>query len=221
MGTHPQPRFPIVLLDLDRTLVDVEGHVDYCAALADLRASGFDGAGDLGPETSWGTCTRTVVDLLLSLPDGPARSRAERAVVPHELRGARAATPMPGLERLRDTLGTRPVAIVTLLSPPATEVVVDRFGLWDRAVVARRAGRRSKPHPDQLLAALEQLGAAPDRAVMVGDSERDAAAAAAAGTAFVGVTNGRDQHGFGPVHAVVEDLHGLATLLSEAGRAPG
>ncbi len=48
---------------------------------------------------------------------------------------------------------------------------------------------------------------------MVGDSERDAVAAAAAGVAFVGITNGRAAHRFGDVAAVVDDLGGLLDLL--------
>lgn len=201
-----------VLLDLDRTLVDVESHVDYCAALEDLRAAGFDDDTDLGPETSWGSCTREVVDLLLSLTGRVGRIRAEEVVVPHELEGAAAATAMPGLDRLRAALVGRAVAIVTLCSGSATEVVVERFDLWSTAV-SRSPDLAAKPAPDQLLAALELLGADADGAVMVGDSERDAAAAAAAGVAFVGVTNGRDAHEFGDVRAVVDGLPEVAALL--------
>lgn len=203
---------PVVLLDLDRTLVDVETHVDYCAALDGLRAAGFTDEADLGPETSWGTCTRTVVDLLLSQPR-TRRQQAEDVVVPHEVAGARAATAMPGLDGLRAALDDRPVAIVTLLSGPATAVVVDRFGLWGTAV-ARRADLAAKPAPDQLLAALRSLGREPAEAVMVGDSERDAVAAAAAGVAFIGVTNRRAEHAFVDVHAVVDDLGGVVDLLT-------
>ncbi len=204
---------PVVLLDLDRTLVDVESHVDYCAALDRLRAAGFTDEADLGTETSWGRCTRTVVDLLLSQPDLVARRRAEEFVVPHELAGAGRAEPMPGLGRLRSALVGRPVAIVTLLSGPATEIVVDRFDLWDTSV-PRSPELAAKPAPDQLVAALELLGAGAADAVMLGDSERDAAAAAAAGVAFIAVTNGRGNHGFGLVDAIVEDLAGAAELLA-------
>ena len=45
--------------------------------------------------------------------------------------------------------------------------------------------------------ALELLGAQPDEAVMVGDSEWDEEAALNAGVRrFIGVTNGRERHGF-------------------------
>lgn len=202
---------PVVLLDLDRTLVDVENHVDYCAALDELRAAGFTEDADLGPETSWGTCTRTVVDLLLSCPSA-RRRQAEDLVVPHEVVGARAATAMPGLDALRTALDDRLVAIVTLLSGPATEVVVDRFRLWD-TTVPRHPDLAAKPAPDQLQAALQALRRDPDEAVMLGDSERDAAAAAAAGVAFIGITNGRADHRFGDVAVVVDDLVGALDVL--------
>jgi pyrophosphatase PpaX len=50
---------------------------------------------------------------------------------------------------------------------------------------------RHKPHPDPILFALERLGAAPDEAAYVGDSPFDLAAARAAGVFGVAVTWGR------------------------------
>jgi len=208
----PTPTWRTVLLDLDRTLVDVESQVDYCSALAELERAGFRHPAGLGPATSWGNCTRQVVDLLVGLSDESEWLRAERFVMPHELAGAHRAAAMPGLAELLAALATRPVGIVTLLSGPATEVVLDRHALAVDAVVPRRHDIPAKPRPEQLLAALHTIGSPPAEAVMIGDSERDEMAADAAGVDFVGVTNGRDGHRFtGPL--VVRDLREAAALL--------
>lgn len=203
-----------ILFDLDRTLVDVESHVDYCAALRVLDDADIGSRRDLGPETSWGSCTRELIDTLLSLPNGTARRSAERLVVPFELEGADSAVAMPGLDHLRGELSGRPGAIVTLLSGPATQRVTERFELWPEVVVTRSDDVPAKPAPDPLVLALERLGVGADDAVMVGDSERDAAAARAAGVGFIGITNGRPSHGFEDVLAVVEGLDDLVDLFS-------
>jgi phosphoglycolate phosphatase-like HAD superfamily hydrolase len=51
-------------------------------------------------------------------------------------------------------------------------------------------GIRHKPAPDLLLASLDALGAAPARAVMIGDTYRDMQAGKAAGCATLAVTYG-------------------------------
>jgi pyrophosphatase PpaX len=49
------------------------------------------------------------------------------------------------------------------------------------AIIAEEDTARHKPHPEPVLVALERLGAAPEAAVMVGDSPYDVAAARGAG----------------------------------------
>lgn len=206
------PRAAVVLLDLDRTLVDVETQVDYCAALAALTDAGFAPGGSLGPATSWGRCTTAVIDLLLGLRDRGAWDRAAEHVVPRELDGADRALAMPGLPALRGALAGRTGAIVTLLSADATARVVSRFHLDVEAVVARRFDVPAKPRPEQVLLALDELGVAPGEAVMVGDSERDERAAHAAGVGFIAITNHRHEHRF-TTDTIVADLDELAVLM--------
>ena len=64
------------------------------------------------------------------------------------------------------------------------------FGSLIPILAAQGETDRHKPHPDPLLTALEQLGRRPAEAVYVGDSVWDLQAARAAGTAAVGVTWG-------------------------------
>lgn len=205
---------PAVLLDLDRTLVDVESHVDYAAAVRDLAAAELlESAPDVTGDTSWGSATRDAMDALVALAGDARWQRASDLVAHHELAGAARATPMPGLVPFLHELGDRPTAVVTLLSVDATRHVLQAQGIQVDVVVPRRSDCRPKPAPDQVVAALRELGASADHAVMVGDSERDEAAARAAGVRFVGLTNGRGGSSFHSDTVAVEDLQAAGPLL--------
>ena len=96
---------------------------------------------------------------------------------------ADANPPYPGVENVLRTLhGRRDMAIGLCTNKPAapTRVIVEAFG-WSAifgAVIAGDQLAERKPHPLPLLTAVERLGAT--SAVYVGDSEVDAATAAAA-----------------------------------------
>ena len=193
-----------MLLDLDRTLVDVESHVDYCAALAELTAS-FPSAvlGDTPETTGWGTCTKAVIARLVGLAGAADYPAAAELVAGHELAGAPDSRPMPGLVDFMASIADRPTAIVTLLGPAATELVLELHDIRVETVVAREPELRPKPFPDQLEEGLRRLGASAGLATMVGDSATDLQAAQAAGVAFIAVTNGRETHEFGDAPMVI------------------
>ncbi len=90
------------------------------------------------------------------------------------------------------------------------------FGTLVPILSAQGETERHKPHPDPLVNALGQLGRAADEAVYVGDSVWDLEAAKAAGTGAVGVTWGaapRDAlQAVGP-DAVVDTPEELAGVL--------
>lgn len=196
-----------VLLDLDRTLVDVETHVDYAAAVRDLAdADLLEAAPDATADTSWGSATLQAMDALVALAGDERWIQASDLVARHELVGAAEATPMPGLATFLRGLGGRATAVVTLLSQSATRHVLEAQGIEVDVVVPRRPDLRPKPAPDQVVAALEELGARARDAVMVGDSERDEAAAHAAGVRFVGLSNGRRGTRFTTDTVVANDL---------------
>ncbi|MGF1468615.1 MAG: HAD family hydrolase [Sandaracinaceae bacterium] len=207
---------PVLLLDLDKTLVDLEDHTDWCAAVAAVR----DHLGSLPkpppmPETGWGRCALEAMEILVALSGRPEWREASDLIEAHEVHGAEEARAMPGLERFLEATAGRPRAIVTLCGPRSTRRVAERFGIDVDAVIPRTPEHRIKPAPDQVLAALEALGAAPEDAVMVGDSSWDEGAARAAGVAFVALTNGRDEHReqFGDGCPVATDLDAAIPLL--------
>jgi beta-phosphoglucomutase-like phosphatase (HAD superfamily) len=207
-----------LLLDLDKTLVNVEDHVDYCAGLeAAKTAAGRVRRETHAPPTTWGRCTRQAMQLLLDLADDPDRwDLAAAAIDQYEIAGATLSTPMPGLARFVQFLEGRRAAVVTLLGKPATDVALDLHGIRPDVVVPRARALRPKPHRDQVDEALRRLDVGPTQAVMVGDASWDAAAALAAGVDFVGLRNARSDPGFDPTVRVVEDLDEVRLLLDSA-----
>lgn len=202
-----------LLLDLDRTLVDIESHVDYCAALADLHQRFTLPAGRATPDTTgWGRCTIDVIRFLVALTDTPEYPAASGLVAEYELAGAAHADAMPGLAGFLAAIGRVPRAVVTLCGPEATALVLAEHGIAADAVVPRRPDLRPKPYPDQAEAALAALGVEADEAVVIGDSAWDLEMARAAGVPFIGVTNGRETVEFGDVPTAL-DLTSVIGLL--------
>ena len=181
-----------LLLDLDRTLIDVQSYTDYPAAVVDVeRELGVVELGTL-PETEWASATRKAMAMLVALAADPDRwQRASDLIEAHELAAVTQARAMPGLREFLAATADRPRVIVTLMGSSAMDVVCARFGIAVASRVGRTAGLVPKPAADQVLAACELLGVDPSSAVMLGDSTWDREAALAAGADFVGLTNGK------------------------------
>ena len=84
-------------------------------------------------------------------------------------------------------------------------------GMFDATRTADETA--SKPHPMMLLELMRELGVAPERSLMIGDTTHDLQLAANAGTASVGVSYGAHEHAsfaeFAPRHVAhsVSDLN--------------
>lgn len=190
-----------LLLDLDRTLVDLQSFTDYAAALADVEALMGTWSGADVPETDWDRPTMACMSVLHSLLGDPRWDEMSAAIAVHE----RAAIPysviMPTVAEASQVLREVPVAIVTLLAPELVPEVLAFHGIHVGSeidvVVGRDRGTRPKPEADGLLAACAALGVQPREAVMIGDSSWDAEAAERAGVPFIGVPSspgGLDGH---------------------------
>src|SRR4029079_11036376 len=94
------------------------------------------------------------------------------------------------LEKLDDE--DRTVGIVSAKRHDIVQLAVEALGFRDRRDIVAGSGEapRGKPYPDQILLALERLGADPDDTAYVGDAPFDIAAAKAAAVHAVGVTWG-------------------------------
>jgi pyrophosphatase PpaX len=186
-------RFPVVLFDLDGTLIDSGSMI-----LASFRHA-----------------TRTVLarevpdEVLLAHVGGATLDEQMRALDPTRVDDLVASyrehnsplhdglQPCPGvvgvLERLHDE--GRRLGVVTAKRQSTVALafrVLPLAHLFD-AVVASDDVARNKPHPDGILRALELLEARPEEAAYVGDSPFDVEAAKRAGVFAVAV-------GWGGIH---------------------
>jgi pyrophosphatase PpaX len=210
-------RFPIVLFDLDGTIVDSGWIILASYRHATTTVLGRDypdevllarvGAGDLEEQMREFDAERS---------DELARAYREFYAPLHSELQA-----FPGmLELLRrlDKEG-RTLGIVSAKRHDIVQLALDALGFGDTLdiVVGSDEAPRGKPHPDQILLALNRLGADPDQTAYVGDAPFDVAAAKAAGVHAVGVTWGgihtrERMEGEGP-DAVVDTAEELYAAL--------
>jgi pyrophosphatase PpaX len=208
-------RYPVVLFDLDGTVVDSGGII-----LASMRHA-----------------TRTVLARdfsdaeLLAHVGGPGLEAQMHAIDPDradELVQVYRAHNEPlhdslesceGMEELLETLRRqgRRLGVVTAKRRSTVELAFARLPLvhlFD-VVVGGDETARHKPDPDPLLLALERLAASPEEAAYVGDSPYDMRAAKAAGVRAVGVTWGRihDRDALADADVVVDTAEELLAAL--------
>lgn len=195
-----------LLLDFDRTLVDLQSFTDYESAVSDVYAAIGDVDLSDTPATDWTSKTHEAMAILVSLADRPRLwQRASDLIEHHEIAAVASGAAMNGLQEFLAATAGRRQAIVTLLGPSALDAACDRFGIGIPLRFGRQAGFRPKPAPDQVMAACAALELPPAECVFLGDSSWDEAAAAEAGCGFVGITNGAPSV-FGEATTVVRDL---------------
>lgn len=168
-----------VVYDLDGTLVRLT--VDWDAAAADV-ADTLDGRGvDTDGMGLWRMLERA--DKL------GHRDAVEEAIAAHERKGARRSERLAFADEMVTDL---PVGVCSLNCEEACRIALDTHALGEHVacVVGRDTVATFKPEPESLLAAIERLGASPERTLFVGDSERDAETAERAGTRFAYVGDG-------------------------------
>lgn len=181
-----------VLFDVDGTLVDSNYlHVHaWRRAFADLnieveswrihRAIGMDGS--------------KLVDLLSDgAPDAVCRQLKDLHSQ-YYLGSSELLSPLPGSRDLLERIASLGIPVVLATSAPEDELAMLRRVLdCDDLVTAVTSSADvdvAKPHPDIIEIALERIGAAAQRAVLVGDAVWDMQAAVRAGVACIGVLSG-------------------------------
>jgi pyrophosphatase PpaX len=184
-------RHPVVLFDLDGTLIDSGAII-----VASMRHAATTVLGREIPD-----------EQLKAAVGGPgliAQMRALDEARVDELVDAYRAhneplhadlEPCPGIEDALRTLRDdgRRMGIVTAKRHMTIRLafdVIPQLEEFFEVVIGSDDTERHKPHPDPILAALDRLGARPEDAAYVGDSPFDVAAAKAAGVTAVAVAWG-------------------------------
>jgi HAD superfamily hydrolase (TIGR01509 family) len=178
-----------VLLDLDGTLVDSL----YLHVVAWHEA--FHAAGYAVPMVAIHAAIGMGSDRLMPHLLGEHVDDADAVSDDHKrrfLEGADSLEPTPGAAALLDDLDTRgvPYVVATSASGQERDTLLAALGREDLPIVGSDDVDSSKPAPDMLLAAQDQLERTPDHAVMVGDAPWDARAAVRAGMEAVAVRCG-------------------------------
>jgi pyrophosphatase PpaX len=210
-------RFPVVLFDLDGTVIDSGAII-----LASMRHAAKEVLGAEPPDEE-----------LMAAVGGPGLEAQMHALAPDrvdELVSVYRAHNEPLHEGLACCVGIddllvrlkdedRRLGIVTAKRRKTVDLAFDQIPLahlFD-TVVGGDETARHKPDPEPLLLALERLDASPDEAAYVGDAPFDIKAAKAAGVFSIGVTWGgihaRERLEAERPDAIVDDAEELYGVL--------
>jgi pyrophosphatase PpaX len=184
-------RFPVVLFDLDGTLIDSAQMILASFKHAARTVLGRDVPDEQILAVVGGPgLTEQMRMLDASRVDELVRTYREHNAPLHERLEACDGV-LPVIERLRDE--GRRLGVVTAKRRATVQLAFDRLGIehYFDVVVGSDDTERHKPNPDPILRALELLDARPEQAAYVGDSPFDVLAAKAAGVHAVAVTWGR------------------------------
>ncbi|MDR1388188.1 MAG: HAD-IA family hydrolase [Propionibacteriaceae bacterium] len=183
-------RWPIVLFDFDGTVADtieviVTGYQHALRTVVGREWDETEVRGWIGTtlDESLGQAAPEQAERLIAEYHAWSRQNTDRLVRNY-----------PGVPSLIWDLvaaGAR-CGIVTSRRRVSTDHILALLGLERLLPVLVADGdvERAKPDPEPVLAALEALGAEPEQAVFVGDTNFDLRAAQAAGVAAIGVTWG-------------------------------
>jgi phosphoglycolate phosphatase len=219
----------LLVFDLDGTLVD--SVPDLTDSLNEvLRECGYAGTlsqAEVKPMVGDGMPTLLARAFAARGASSAAAAAAySRYVAIYEAQATRLTRPYPGVVETLAGLRRRGYrsAVCTNKVQRATEIVLRDLGLADffDAVAGGDRYPVRKPDPGHLLRLIAELGGSPRHAVMVGDSENDAAVAQAAGVALILMRYGyaRSDPATLGAAAVLDDFAELPAALDRLGLAP-
>lgn len=211
-----------ILFDLDGTLLDT---LDDLTASVNhmLAAFGYPGRSRDFVRQAVGNGVRKLI--VRALPGGEDAARVDEclnAFRAHYAENLDVMTrPYPGVMALLQSLpgaGIRAGVVSNKYDGAVKALCAKHFGGLLGAAIGEQPGFGRKPAPDSALAALRALGAAPENALYVGDSDVDVETARNAGLKCVGVSWGfrpRESLERAGADAVIDDI---SQLLAAAQR---
>ncbi|UTF55507.1 HAD-IA family hydrolase [Natronosalvus rutilus] len=166
--------YDAVVYDLDGTLVQLT--VDWKETAEQIKPIIRQYGGDTDADDA--------LDFLPIVDEIGATKEIEPHLASAERDGARRSERLPVMDELVES--TVPVSICSLNCEAACRDALDAHSISKDvgAIVGRDSVTERKPHPEPLLAAVNKLGATPERTLFVGDSDSDEITARRAGTAF-------------------------------------
>ncbi len=214
----------LVLLDVDGTLVDsariiLDSQAEACAE----HGVAFPGR-EIGLSVVGLSLEIALTELTRRADLAPAITESYKRIFHEKRQDPNYTEPLyPGVKDTVEALLAREdvlLGIATGKSRRGANYILEREGWTRRMAIIRTADDGpSKPHPAMILGACEELGVAPDRTSMVGDSVFDMQMAKAAGARAIAVS-----YGFQPVaaleaagaDAVIDRFDELTGMLRDA-----
>lgn len=194
----------LILFDVDGTLVDSQ-NIIVAAQEAAFKAYGLEPPGRERALSIVGLSLIEAFTVLVG-PKGPVEGLAEaykNAFATLRQDPALAEPLFPGAGECLHWLSGREDVLLGMATGKSRRGVSHLLGRhgWDRlfATIQTADDAPSKPHPAMIRQAMEEVGAAPEDTIMIGDSNYDMAMARAAGALPIGVS-----WGFQPVAALKE-----------------
>ncbi|MBN2335382.1 HAD family hydrolase [Candidatus Bathyarchaeota archaeon] len=189
-----------VVFDLDATLVDLGGHVEWKKAHEDIERLYIDhGCGEEDVRACSSKGLFPMLDDMWEINhDNRGGVEADkiqdsvyRVLSMYEEKGSQRCGLMPGCLNALNWVSYNGLLMGVCTSnsfeAAMMSLKLQRLDRYFKAVVGRSTAYRMKPHPDQLLACLDTMGVDPGRGVMVGDSHSDVLAGKAAGSYTVAI----------------------------------
>ncbi len=184
----------LAVFDCDGTLIDSQANILRAMGQCFARA-GLDTPPDHAIRRVVGLSLVESMQVLLpgAAPDLHASLAQDYKYAFQRLRADRSLDPEPlydGIADLLDTLRDSGwlLGVATGKSDRGLALALAHHGLAGHFITLQTADRHpSKPHPAMLQAALAEAGAAPDEAVIIGDTVFDIAMGANAGVRAIGV----------------------------------
>ncbi len=163
-----------VVYDLDGTLVQLA--VDWDEARRAVREIYRDNGVNVGGRGLW--------ELLVDSQSVGLGPEVEAAISRFEKQGAKNSPRLDFADHLFSH--ELPVGVCSLNCEAACSIALEQTGLRKRVdvVIGRDSVIEHKPHPLPLLTVLETLDVIPEKAVFIGDSDRDEKTAERAGVKF-------------------------------------
>jgi phosphoglycolate phosphatase len=214
-------RLRLVVFDLDGTLVDSVGDIGAAANRMLVRLAPSAPPLPLPTVRSFvGDGARELVARVLARAGVDAPVDEALGVFLEAYRAGLLETtrPYPGVVEGLDALADRSLAVLTNKPGDMSRAILEGLGLAGRFFRVYGGGDvpGRKPDPTGLRLLLEEVGAAPAEALMVGDSRVDVRTGRNAGTRVAGVTYGLDSEGLAadPPDLLVDSLVDLAHRLT-------